>query len=157
MVGQFSIARKLKIPSVLLIRKPADSISSLVVADPSLGVKRATDWWVYYYRKLIPFREHLLTLTFEKLVNDTQASVREISEFSGVAISAPPYDEEMRRRIKERMTARGRIKGGYMEKKMPHLIPMPTPEKEMLKEQIRAAVVDQVMHVGADEIYMLFA
>lgn len=157
MVGQFTIARHLGIPSVLLIRNPADSVSSLLVADPTLSVEQATEWWVYYYRSLIPHRDRLLILPFDQVMSDPQGAVTEIANFSGLEISAPTYDQPMRERINQALVARGSVaRGGYLEKKMPNLIPIPTPEKDALKERNIESTLARVKSEGAMDIYSLF-
>lgn len=152
MIGQFAIARRFEVPSVLLVRNPVDAVSSLLVADPPLGVERATDWWIYYHRRLIPHRERLLILPFESFIGDPQESVNMVAKFSGLKIDAPDYNQSVRERVRKALVSAP----GYHEKKMPNLIAVPTPEKDALKKTIRESVVAQVRREGADELYSLF-
>lgn len=157
MVGQFAIARKLAVPAVLLVRNPVDAIASLMVADTTLSVEMATRWWVYYHRKLLPYRADVLVLTFDRIIADPQRAVADIATFSGLEISAPTYDQSMRDQVDDALVARGRVaRGGFLAKNMPNLVPLPTPEKDALKSRVRASVVARVELERAAEVYTQF-
>jgi len=58
-------AIKLKIPSLVLIRKPKDAVTSLLVHSPDISVWLALRAYMSFYNKLIHYRAGYVVATFE--------------------------------------------------------------------------------------------
>jgi len=65
-------ALKLNIPVILLIRKPEDSLKSLMIMFPYMSFSIISFWYYIFYRSLLLYRDKLLIIDFEILTKEYQ-------------------------------------------------------------------------------------
>lgn len=81
--AQLLFAVKWDIPAVLLIRKPADAIASLVLREQGISVSTAIHWYLTFHSELIPVAEQLHIWTFEELVKTPATCLIRLNEHLG--------------------------------------------------------------------------
>ncbi|AFZ44036.1 hypothetical protein PCC7418_1868 [Halothece sp. PCC 7418] len=80
--AQVIAAVKNKIPTLVLIRDPEDTIVSYLVGgfDPGLTVKQALREYISFYGLIMPYRQGLVLATFDELKSDYGAVIRRVNE-----------------------------------------------------------------------------
>jgi len=73
------------LPALLVIRTPADSVLSLAVRAPEIGVAGALRGWVRFHAPLLRLREAIVVATFEQVVTDLGAVVGRVNERFGTS------------------------------------------------------------------------
>ncbi len=80
--AQVIAAVKKKIPTIVLIRDPEDTIVSYLVGgfDPGLTIKQALREYISFYGSILPYRQGFVLATFEELKNDYSAVIRRVNQ-----------------------------------------------------------------------------
>jgi hypothetical protein len=63
--AQVVLAARMRIPCLVLIRKPADAIFSHRIRFPHIPVKQCLTDYVRFHRTVLPYRDHYLLVRFE--------------------------------------------------------------------------------------------
>jgi hypothetical protein len=83
--AQVIAAVKNKIPTIVLIRDPEDTIVSYLVGgfDPGLTIKQALREYISFYGSILPYRQGFVLATFEELKTDYGAVIRRVNQIYG--------------------------------------------------------------------------
>lgn len=81
--AQVMRAVKLKIPVLVLIRTPADAVTSLLVRRPELTPELALRSYVRFYRSLLRLTPKLVVARFDELTADFGAVIEKLNERTG--------------------------------------------------------------------------
>ena len=85
-VGQL-LANSFRVRGVFLLRDPRAHLSSKLVRNPTLNLRRYCQRQNRYWQEIDWFEQHcgpVLRLRFEELVTDTEARMRQVCEFAGI-------------------------------------------------------------------------
>ena len=77
--AQLKYAVHYNIPAVLLIRKPSDAITSLLLREESITTENAIKWYIHFHRGLRRYRDRLIIWEFDALVADPASHLRDLS------------------------------------------------------------------------------
>ena len=83
-----------KVPTVVVVRRPAESVVSLVIAAPHVPLDLALREWIDHYRRLWPLRDGFVIATFEQATTDVGAVIRRVNQRFGSAIPDFVHDEQ---------------------------------------------------------------
>jgi len=93
------------LPALLVVRDPEDSVVSLAVRAPEIGVGGALRGWIRFHRPLLPVLDGIVVATFEQVVTDFGAVVERLNARFGTAFQpfghSPENVDAILRRIRE--------------------------------------------------------
>jgi hypothetical protein len=134
------------VPTVVLIREPTEVIASLLAWESSLKIQVALKAYMTFYRKLMPYTMNILVVAFEDVISKPVDVVKAFNVRFDTHFNLPEYtDEELKN-----------IKKGIRNKKVATASPIPTPEKEKAKEEIRQLIKDEPTLSDAIRVYKEF-
>lgn len=149
---QFFQAVKLKIPCLIMVRNPLDTIASVVVVDRSLSIEAALNHYISYYKMLINFKEseYIILADIEiinKMFDQLMSSInkRFNKSFNSVALN-----------MENKAEIANIVK--YQNKKAnnpKNLVAIPNKKKEKLKDKIKPKVIDNYLYSDAEQLYFL--
>lgn len=85
--AQVSLAAKLNIPTILLIREPKSAVASLVVRDKSVNVGAALRQYLGFYRPVIALRGAVVVAPFENVIHHFGETIEEVNARFGTRFS----------------------------------------------------------------------
>jgi hypothetical protein len=88
--AQVKLAVRRQVPTVVAVREPLGTTSSLVVAAPHVPVERALREYVHHHRQLLPLQDGFLVVDFTEITSDMGAVTVAINE--RFATSFVPFD-----------------------------------------------------------------
>jgi SAM-dependent methyltransferase len=92
--SQVVLAVRRKVPTVVVIRRPADSVVSLVISSPHVPLDLALREWIDHYQRLWPLRDDFVTATFEQATTDAGSVIDRVNQQFGMTIPTFVHDEE---------------------------------------------------------------
>jgi hypothetical protein len=81
------LARSFMVRGIFLVRDPRAHLSSKLVRNPTLNLRRFCQRQNRYWQEIADFEKQfgpVLRLRFEELVTDTEANMRKVCEFAGI-------------------------------------------------------------------------
>jgi hypothetical protein len=103
--SQVVLAVRRKVPTVVVIRRPADSVVSLAVAAPHVPLDLALREWIDHYRRLWPLRHGFVIATFDHATSDAGSVIQRLNQRFGLAIPEFVHDERSERGARDLMAA----------------------------------------------------
>jgi SAM-dependent methyltransferase len=91
--SQVTLAVRRKVPTAVVIRRPADSVVSLVIASPHVSLGLAIREWIDHYQRLWPLRGDFVIATFEQATNDVGSVIQRLNQQFGTAIPNFVHDQ----------------------------------------------------------------
>ena len=73
-------ASRRKIPTLVLIRQPIDSICSEKIAAPHASLRGLTKEWAHYYEKIWAYREDFVVATFDQVTTDFGSVIDRVNQ-----------------------------------------------------------------------------
>jgi len=77
---QIKFAIKNNIPCVVLIREPAESISSLITMDENLSINNAISAYINFYQPLLALKNNFITFNFKDIISDYNTELIKINK-----------------------------------------------------------------------------
>ena len=128
-------AVRLHLPTVVLIRRPADAVSSYLVRRPTLTPDDALLEYLDFYRTAWPARDGFVVAPFDLVVSDFGAVTDRVNERFGtsfVRFAGDPASEQAAVALVEEMNRR-ECRGEVVESH----VGRPSAEREQHKEEVR--------------------
>lgn len=93
--AQVITAAKLRVPVLLLIREPVETVLSnlMLFQPPLISARQAFRDYVRFYSAILPFREAVVTATFQQVTSDFGAVVRRVNQKFGTAFDEFDHTE----------------------------------------------------------------
>jgi hypothetical protein len=133
--GQVLRAVELRRPCVVLVRRPLDALSSLLIIDERLTVGLAVWSYIDFYRRAWPTRDAVVVCEFEEVIADASIVSRRLNERFHTRFDDRPIDEAERDEALRSLEDFHRVQGHTR-----WLLTTPHPEKERLKAEVREAL-----------------
>jgi hypothetical protein len=73
-------ALRLKVPVLVIVRRPRDAVSSAFIRDPMISLKAYLRRYEMFYRLLYPYRNDLVCAEFEDVIRDVGKIVESINK-----------------------------------------------------------------------------
>ena len=126
---------QLKIPIIVLIRPPKDTVISLIIREPKWTIELALKAYINFYKTIEEFDDYYIVASFEQVTQDYGSVIRRLNEKFGTNFVAYTPQENEVNKIIERM------KNNAAKRKATDLqISLPTeakkPQQEILKREI---------------------
>lgn len=151
-------AVRLGLPTLVLIRRPAEAVSSYLVRRPSLTPDDALLEYLDFYRTAWRVHRHFVVGLFDRVTGDFGAVVTEVNDRFGTAfkpyIATPENEAAAFARVEElnRLECRGEVVETHVGR--------PSAQREERKQEIREllrAPRTQQLLGEADEVYRQYA
>jgi hypothetical protein len=82
------------IPTLVVIRHPADAVVSLVIRYPFLTIPQALNNYIRYYKGISQYRQGFVLSQFEDIVSDFGNEIRKVNKKFGTAFLPFEHTEE---------------------------------------------------------------
>ena len=143
--SQFALARKYKIPAMLVIRQPVDAVLSYILYDQNLSALTALERYVSFHKPLIANPTGFVVAPFDEVITDFGESMRRLNSHFNCSFVVFSHDEANVKKIyhhmaeirKKRILLRN-IKDEHLEL----METLPSNEKETQKKARRSEVTD---------------
>jgi hypothetical protein len=130
------------LPIILLIRKPDEVVTSLVLRFPHLSVAKGLKRYVRFYRALLPHRRSLVVADFDHVVTDYGSVIRHVNERFGTRYAEFRHTPENVERCLALIEDWDRGRFGRGEE-FERCVARPSQARETLKSQIRTGLLDE--------------
>ena len=130
--GQVLRAAELRLPCAVLVRRPLDALSSLLIIDDRLSVGLAVWSYIDYYRRAWPARDAVVVCEFEEVIDDACIVSRRLNERFQTRFDDRPVDEAERGEALRSLEDFHRVQEHTRQ-----FLTTPHPEKERLKAEVR--------------------
>lgn len=141
-----------RLPTIVVIRRPIDTIVSLLIAVPHVRFGEAIDEWVHHHRELLPYLDRFEPVTFDEVTTDFGAVTKRINDRFHTSFAlyepTPENDDAVFAAIDHNHT----VLHGGTENVVPRPSELRRAEKEWLVEQL-AAPEYKTRFAEADAIY----
>jgi hypothetical protein len=143
MPAQVMEAARRALPTMVLVRDPADAVVSHVIRNPGLGVRPAMRGYLRFYEPLVPLRGAFVTATFDEVVGDFGAAIERLNArfgttfglFEHTAANVARIEGEIERDYRSREGSGARLEA---------VIPRPSASREAIKAEVRERVRREV-------------
>lgn len=139
----------LGVPCVVLIRRPLDALSSLLLMDGDrLGDAVACRSYINFYARTLDLRDEVVTCTFEEVTADPFVVVDRLNRSYGTSFEGHPLDAE------ERVALARRIERYHRREEIQEAaFTVPSEGRQRLKQAVRARLVAHPLLEQAELIY----
>jgi len=138
-------SEKWHIPCIVLLRNPADTISSLLVYS-NLNINSAIFGYINFYNQILKARSHVIVMKFEDLISNPHLMVSRANRKYGTTFNAAHLTEFQKEEvfsiIKKNPTRKKEL-----------MIAIPDPIKEKRKRVIVQSVIDHPFFHKASSVY----
>jgi hypothetical protein len=73
-------ALRMKVPVLVIVRRPRDAVSSAFIGDPRISLKTYLRRYEMFYRLLFPYRNDLVCAEFDDVIQDVSKIVESINK-----------------------------------------------------------------------------
>ena len=136
-------AIKYNVPRILLIREPIEVVASLLAWDTKLKIRTALKAYISFHKKLMPYVQQLFIVSFEDVTAKPVDVVQAFNTRFETNFVLPEYTDEQLDTFKERVLSRNIATSS----------PLPTPEKDKLKEGFRVQIKNHSVLTEAIKVY----
>ncbi|NJO56339.1 MAG: hypothetical protein HC834_08385 [Rhodospirillales bacterium] len=138
-VAQFALAQKWKVPALLLVRQPMDTIASNYLFELGLPLEYHIRRYVTFHRLVKRHVDSLVVSDFPRTIGAFSDVIQEVNERFGTRFKALPDGEETQLRVNAEMKAKRdwRVQLGKKELKS-YGASFPTEEKNKRKPMVIA-------------------
>jgi hypothetical protein len=126
------------VPTLVLLREPEEAVLSHVVYTPGLTPEVSLRGYVRFHEPLLPHRGGFVVGLFEEVISDFGSVIERVNARFGTTFRPfehrPEHLARIDREIEEDYRSRARS-----AEELARTIPLPTEERRLLKERLRAA------------------
>jgi hypothetical protein len=83
--SQVKVAVRRDVPTVVCVREPVATVTSLVIAAPHLPLHRALHEYTHHHRQMLPFRDQVLIVDFGEISTDMGVVTQRINQRFGTS------------------------------------------------------------------------
>jgi hypothetical protein len=88
------VAAERNLPTLVLIRRPLDAITSWAVKYPYKSITQACKYYIRYYKTIAPYHDKYLLSTFEEVTSDFGAVMADVNRKFGTHFGVFEHSEE---------------------------------------------------------------
>ncbi len=131
--AQIVAAVRLNVPTLVLIREPADSVLSHMIREPGISAKMALSNWIRFYEAVLPFMDRVVVGDFPDITSDFGSVISRINARFGTTFTGFEHTEENVARCFELIEARNREHYGALAETK---VPRPSAERDRIKAEL---------------------
>ena len=134
--AQIVAAARLRVPALVLIREPADSVLSYMIREPEISARMVLSNWVRFYGTVASFKDRVVTADFVEITTDFGSVIRRVNAHYGTTFKEFDHTDENVAQCFDLIERRSsQHYGTLVETK----VPRPSAERERLKAELQAA------------------
>jgi hypothetical protein len=126
-------AARWQIPTLVLIRRPRDAVSSLTIRDP-ISVSQALKYYISFYKTAEQYRDAYALGLFEEVTEDFGQVIKRVNDKFGTTFSLFRHDEENVSKLFANMEAQARKQ--YGETLLERKVQRPSADRQRIKRKI---------------------
>jgi hypothetical protein len=153
--SQVRLAVSQRYPTLVVVRRPVDVITSLLIAAPHVRVASALDEYVHHHRLLLPLRDRFVIGTFDQVTTDLGAVIDRVNARFGTTFARFEATDEHTEAVFAAIEENHRILHGGTENVVPRPSSARRAEKEWLLDQLAAPRYEDLL-ADADEVYAAY-
>jgi hypothetical protein len=142
-----------RFPTLVVVRPPADTIVSLLIAAPHVRPVDALDEWIHHHRELWPYRERFVIATFAQVTERTPDVIDRVNVAFGTTFAIEPVTEPTRDAVFAAIDANHHRLYGDQE----HLLPRPSAGRVREAEALRRELDQPSLHTRLAEADRVFS
>jgi len=150
--SQVKLAVTERFPTLVVIRKPIDQLTSLLIAAPHVRFEAAIKEYIHHHRELLPFRERFVIGSFPEVTKDFGAVTQRVNEMFATDFACFDPTEENTEAVFALIEENHRVLHGGTENVVPRPSDLRKAEKDWLVEQLSAPAYVGLME-EADAVY----
>lgn len=146
-------AIEMGIPTIVLIRRPLEAVSSLLIKDLDLNIENALTSYIDFYNKLNSHRNDFVIGRFEEVIDQPGELVMKINEKFGANFNYEILTENKKNNYKiqiQKANARKTETASWERSSVP------SAEKEAAKAKISASIASHLLYKEACEVHENF-
>jgi hypothetical protein len=151
-VSQVRAATRRQVPTLVVVRRPVDVITSLLIAAPHVRFTSALEEYIRHHRRLLALRDHFVVGTFDQVTTDFGAVTARVNERFGTAFACFEPTAEHTDAVFAAIEENHRILHGGTENVVPRPSTLRRAEKEWLLEQLAAPRYERLL-ADADDVF----
>jgi hypothetical protein len=127
-----------KVPSIVLIRDPAEAVLEFVLIKPDLTIRQALRGYLRFYEPLVPLSDGFVTARFEEATTDLGSVIERVNDRFGTTFVPFVHSKEEERAVFEEMDGywRGKVGSGA---ELERFVGRPSQVREAWKDRLRRA------------------
>jgi hypothetical protein len=130
---------RMRIPTLVIVRRPEDAALSHMVRH-QVSARPALVAWIRFHRRILPYRDRMVLVSFESMKKDFGAVIRGINKKFGTTFGVWQHTPENENRIFEQIRQRNLRLGMAPTPERLRDLALPTPEREALKRTLRSQI-----------------
>jgi hypothetical protein len=149
------VAVRREIPTLVLLRRAEDAVTSLLIRNPELPVGQALRGYVRFYEPLVPHRDRFVVASFEQVIHDFGGVIRRVNERFGTEFVPFEHSDANLARIEREIEVDHRSRTPEAPD-LQRTIPLPSAARERVKAEVLAryrAEAPTATLRRADELY----
>jgi hypothetical protein len=131
--AQVATAVKMGIPTLVIVRDPAQATASHMVRR-GISARPALASWIRFHEHILPHRDGVVFASFEALTSDFGAVIRDVNTRFGTSFEEFEHTPANEARVMELIEERNLEKFG----RQTEFVARPTADREALKRSLRA-------------------
>jgi hypothetical protein len=114
-------AVRLQVPTLVLIRRPKDAVSSVILREPHLSLKACLERYLIFHRELLRLSADVVMARFEEVIEDFGSTIKRINERYGTSFVLFEHSERNLAIVEAMLAQRHRrLGGGAMSSYLPN-------------------------------------
>jgi hypothetical protein len=136
--AQVITAAKMKIPTLVIIRKP-EEVALSHMARHRVSARPTLVAWIRFHQSLVPWRNRIVFCSFDQMTQNFTPVIERVNEKFGAGFDVWQHTKENEAEIFEQIKTRnrGRFSEDQSEQRK-QAFALPTPEREALKQRLRS-------------------
>lgn len=134
--SQVKVAVRRGVPTVVCVREPVATVTSLVIAAPHLPLHRALHEYTHHHRQMLPFRHQVLVVDFDEITTDMGAVTQRINRRFATPFVPFEHTEANEAAVFAAIDAHHQQLHGGTE----HVVARPSEERRAEQERVAALV-----------------
>ena len=130
-------AVRLGLPTLVLIRPPADAAVSMAIRLPEVRLREALADYASFYRSILPLRSEFVVAEFERVVTDFGSVIADVNRRFGTDFSLYERTESNERRVVELIERWDRDERGVVDEMR---VPRPSGERSAMRAELQSAL-----------------
>lgn len=101
--SQVILAARRRIPTLVVVREPRDTVRSLIMATPHVTVERALDEWIHHHELVWRYLDSFVVGTFDQVTTDFDGVIDRLNRRFGLSIPPFQHTPEALAAVEQRM------------------------------------------------------
>jgi len=138
--SQIITASRNGIPTMIIIRQPAEAVTSLNIFRPYLSLKQGLRSYIDFYERVKPYRDSYLLTTFENVTDDFGNVVKQLNNKFQTSFSVFEHTDENVKKCFAMVEQFGNQYAGYHDE---NLVGRPSEKRKIAKLALQAQLKDK--------------